>query len=250
MARLDRGAGLTWVSWTLAACFALFCVVLLGLAYSFRREAALRRREVSAQLQSAARWQAELKALQTNWQQRLSVAQRQVLEKTLEFERQKGALERQLQEVTARAQSNRSTAQQTIRDLGAQVRTLEDAVEQLTLRGQERMAELQVRLLHPPAHAPARARGSAVWDPKSQRGLLHVEHLPPPPADRDYQLWLYDARLPLPISGGVVVPAPSGVVHRGFQPVVRLETLTNVALSLERKGGADKPQGTVVLASE
>jgi Anti-sigma-K factor rskA len=92
----------------------------------------------------------------------------------------------------------------------------------------------------------------AVWDPGRQQGVLNVSKLPTLAEDKDYQLWLMDPQYPATpaVSGGVFRVDPENgeakVVFTSGHPM----TVARFAVSLERRGGATKREGPVVLLSQ
>ncbi|MBA3848986.1 MAG: hypothetical protein C0502_03195 [Opitutus sp.] len=148
--------------------------------------------------------------------------------------------QQELAEVTSKmAQSQLAErtllAEGMIAELGRKLRLTEDI-------GRLKVAALAARLPN-----LAEARAIVVWDPALQSGLLVVSHLPAIAGEQDYQIWIHDPRHPTPINGGVFKPGVTGhatVAFKGEQP---LSQAVAFAISLERKGGAPKSEGPVVL---
>jgi anti-sigma-K factor RskA len=185
----------------------------------------------------------------TNFQGRLTDFQRQVLQRTLEFERQKAALENQLKQQTATHEQERATLQRLLEAKTAESQALQEAVAKAVAERKDRLSQIQVFILSPLGESVARTVAAAVWDGTEQRGLIQVEGLAGPPPGQDYQLWIHDPKYPIPISGGLVRADQQGTVRRSFQPLFPIEKASRVTVSLEFKGGAEKPQGKVVLTS-
>jgi anti-sigma-K factor RskA len=99
-------------------------------------------------------------------------------------------------------------------------------------------------------NSPA-ALAVAVWDPTREEGVLAVSRLPALEAAKDYQLWVIDPQYPSPVSGGVFAVDPvSGEAHVVFRADRPVKSIAKFAVSLERKGGAPKPEGPIVLLSQ
>jgi anti-sigma-K factor RskA len=91
----------------------------------------------------------------------------------------------------------------------------------------------------------------AVWDPSRAQGVLEVSKLPALATEKDYQLWVIDAQYPTPVSAGVFVVDPAtGEAHITFRANKPVHAIAKFAVSLERKGGAQSPQGPIVLLSQ
>ena len=91
----------------------------------------------------------------------------------------------------------------------------------------------------------------AVWDPTREQGVLEVSKLPALATEKDYQLWVIDAKYPSPVSAGVFVVDPvSGEAHIVFKTDKPVRSIAKFAVSLERKGGVPKPEGPIVLLSQ
>ncbi|MGH8020976.1 MAG: anti-sigma factor [Opitutaceae bacterium] len=94
------------------------------------------------------------------------------------------------------------------------------------------------------------ARAVCVWDDERQEGLLTVENLPPPPADKDYQLWVVDPSYGTPVDGGVFNTSEDGSFRYRFHPNQPIRSANVFAVSLERQGGVPKAEGPMVLMSQ
>lgn len=242
--------------WMLATCFAACCVLLLAIGFMQRRdtlETRQRLEDITARAaaldqQLASAWDESHRSA-TNFQGRLTDFQRQVLQRTLEFERQKAALEKQLKEQTATHEQERATLRRLLEARTAESQTLQEAVAQAVGENKDRLAQVQVFLLSPAGEAAARTVAAAVWDGAAQRGMLQAEGLPAPPPGRDYQLWIRDPKYPIPLSAGLVKVPRTGTVQGRFQPSFPIEKATKLFVTLEPKGGAEQPQGPVVLTS-
>jgi hypothetical protein len=132
--------------------------------------------------------------------------------------------------------------------------------ERLISRGQiESLREAQsaaevtgltvVSLISRLADAPA-ASAIAVWNPITQEGVLDARKLPTLSLDQDYQLWIFDGQNPNAVDGGVFQVDPAnGGQHYAFKASLPMKGATGFEVSRERKGGATKAEGPLVLSS-
>lgn len=247
---------LLWAPWVLAFGFAVCCVVVLVMANKLRHETAtaqLRLAEMSRKAgdlaDQLAAWQGDTQARATNFQAFLTNFQRQILQKTLELERQKNALESQLKEKASTAERERDTLQRQLDSRLAENQTLQAALTKMLTERQDRLAPLRILLLTPVDDLAPAGLAAVLWDGSIQRGMFQIQNLLPPPPGQDYQLWLHDPKYPIPISAGILPPAERGTLRYSFKPVFPIENLTQASVSLERKGGSAKQQGRVELSS-
>jgi anti-sigma-K factor RskA len=99
-------------------------------------------------------------------------------------------------------------------------------------------------------NSPA-ALAVAVWDPAREQGVLEVSKLPALASEKDYQLWVIDDKYPSPVSAGVFAVDPAtGMAHVVFRADRPVRAIAKFAVSLERKGGAPRPEGPIVLISQ
>jgi anti-sigma-K factor RskA len=78
------------------------------------------------------------------------------------------------------------------------------------------------------------AKVSVYWNGKNQRTFLRIENLPPPPSDKQYQLWaLADGK---PIDAGVFDTATEAI-----QTMKTIGVAQAFAITLEKKGGSASP---------
>lgn len=94
--------------------------------------------------------------------------------------------------------------------------------------------------------------GKIVWAPDERRAILQMAHLPPPPADKDYQLWLIKEE-ESPISAGVFNFDESS--RDLFFKVDALDAdpspeANAFAVTLEPEGGMPQPTGDMFLLGE
>ena len=253
--RREPNSWVALIPWVLAAGFALCCVVLLALAFALRREIQQAERRLEESRRNAADLRRQVNSANeesrtnaTNFQARLADFQRLTLQRTAESERAKRALQDELQTKTAALARERSEFQRRLTAKAGDIQALEEAVAKVTLENKERLTHLNVLLLRPTADASS-AIGVVVWDRPQQRGLVRVENLGTAPPGQDHQLWLHDPKYPIPISAGVLPAVKNGSMRHGFKPLFTIEHLTKVTVTLERRGGVDKPQGKVVMES-
>jgi hypothetical protein len=118
------------------------------------------------------------------------------------------------------------------------------------LRQQADVSRLKITSLAPQAGNSPQARAIAVWNPDRQEGVLVVSQLPALAPDKDYQLWVIDPQYPIPVDGGVfTVDEKTGDARLDFKPGKTVAGTATFAVSLERKGGAPKAEGPMVLIS-
>lgn len=94
--------------------------------------------------------------------------------------------------------------------------------------------------------APEGAAATFVHSNDHDRGVLVVNGLPPLEADQDYQLWLFHDGTP--VSGGVLRVDDDGVTT--FEAEAPVNGAEQVAVTVERAGGVEQPQGPVVMSGE
>lgn len=126
-------------------------------------------------------------------------------------------------------------AEQMITDLGNKLRKSED------------LARLKVTALASLAGNTKEAQVIAVWDPEQQAGLLTMEKLPPINDTQDYQIWVVDPAYKDPVNGGIFHVSADGKIAVPFKPDQPIAKPAAFAVSLEKKGGVAKAEGTIVL---
>ncbi len=118
------------------------------------------------------------------------------------------------------------------------------------LKQQNALADLKIDSLASLVTGTPDARAIAVWNPHTQEGVLTVTKLPALPEGKDYQLWVVDPQYPIPVDGGVFQVDPvTGEARVTFKPNKPVATAAKFAVSLERKGGVPKAEGTMMLLS-
>lgn len=148
--------------------------------------------------------------------------------------------ERQLAETAYKMAQNKLTersllAEKMISDLGNKLRKSED------------LARLKVTALASLAGNTKQAQVIAVWDPEQQSGLLTMDKLPATGDGQDYQIWVVDPAYKDPVSAGVFHLAKDGKIALPFKPEQPITQPAAFAISLEKKGGVEKADGTIVL---
>lgn len=128
----------------------------------------------------------------------------------------------------------------TREDLQAQASRLEQAVSALTAPGTRAVT---LAGLGPAPGASARA----FLDPEKRQLLLFVDHLPPLPAGRTYQLWVIAGKQP-PVSAGTFDVRPDGTARFDARAIPPLAGSVTVAVTEEPAGGVPQPTGPMVLA--
>lgn len=91
--------------------------------------------------------------------------------------------------------------------------------------------------------APKGASVAALWDDRTQTGVLDLSKLPAAPSDKDYQLWILSPDSPQPISAGLISGGTPGAAFKSPRPLTQVAAL---AISLEPKGGSESPRGPVI----
>jgi anti-sigma-K factor RskA len=93
----------------------------------------------------------------------------------------------------------------------------------------------------------SKAVAVTLWDNGRQSGMLVVQKLGALPPDKDYQLWVIDPNAESPIDAGVFKVDADGNLRAGFTAKTAVKAAGKFAVTVERKGGAPKPQGKMVL---
>ncbi len=101
----------------------------------------------------------------------------------------------------------------------------------------------------PAANPSSPAAAMVAYDPDQNTGTLAVKNLPPPPAGRDYQLWIIDRSAGRPLSAGTFKTQPDGTAKIRFSaPPEAHARGEQFAISVEAEGGKPSPEGPVFLA--
>lgn len=129
-------------------------------------------------------------------------------------------------------------AEKMINELGNKLRRAED------------LSRLKISALSSRAAGDEEPSAIAVWDPVQQVGLLVVSKLPATAEARDCQVWITDSASAEPVSGGVFHVPAEGRVTMAFAPDRRVRQAIAFAISVEKKGGAPKAEGPLVLVGK
>jgi anti-sigma-K factor RskA len=92
------------------------------------------------------------------------------------------------------------------------------------------------------------AFGKILWDQETGTAILQVTNLAPPPADKDYQLWVMKGKTPM--SAGVFAVKDTTVSYFKIEnlPMRNPREIAAFAVTLEPKGGVPSPTGAMYLA--
>jgi len=122
--------------------------------------------------------------------------------------------------------------------------------EMAMLQKKNVLAEVTIATLKAQVAAYGTASAVVVWDKNQKNGVLQLEKLPPPASGKDYQLWVIDPKIPQPVSAGVLAVPNEGLIRTSFHPVTPIESAGAFAISLEKAGGAPKPEGQIILVGK
>ncbi|MEO6182896.1 MAG: anti-sigma factor [Verrucomicrobiota bacterium] len=148
------------------------------------------------------------------------------------------------QTAAAQLKSELSQLRQQTGELRSQTDSLQNEVA--SLQKKDRLSQMRIAMLSSLLEDSPKAVAVSVWDNEQQKGVLVVENLKPLPTDKDYQLWVIDSKYPSPVDAGVFTVDAKGAVRFQFEPKSRVN-FEKIAVTLERKGGVAKPEGTMVL---
>ena len=87
----------------------------------------------------------------------------------------------------------------------------------------------------------------SVWDNDRQDGVFIVHSLKPPPANKDYQLWVIDPKYAVPVDAGVFHVDAQGSVRVDFRAKKPIVMADKFAVTIENKGGSDLPTTTAMV---
>src|ERR1700722_9918632 len=118
------------------------------------------------------------------------------------------------------------------------------------LRSKNVLAEVQIATLKAQVTAYETASAVVVWDKDQKNGVLQLDKLPPPASGKDYQLWVIDPKIAQPVSAGVLAVPNNGLIRASFHPVSPIESAAAFAISVEKAGGAAKPEGQIILVGK
>jgi len=112
------------------------------------------------------------------------------------------------------------------------------------------LSELKIATLKAQIAAYKGATAVVVWDKEQKKGVLQLDKLPPPGQGKDYQLWVIDSKKPQPVSAGILSVPNDGLIRTSFHPAVPVESADAFAISVEKAGGAPKPEGQIILVGK
>ncbi len=92
--------------------------------------------------------------------------------------------------------------------------------------------------------AVPKARGR-VFSSRARGILFSATGLPALPPNQSYQLWLKTKAAPVTV--GVVTAGPDGTATAGFDPIDGTPEAAGFMVTVESRGGADAPSGTITL---
>jgi anti-sigma-K factor RskA len=118
------------------------------------------------------------------------------------------------------------------------------------LRSKNVLAEVQIATLKAQVTAYETASAVVVWDKDQKSGVLQLDKLPPPASGKDYQLWVIDPKIAQPVSAGVLAVPNNGLIRTSFHPTAPIESAAAFAISIEKAGGAPKPEGQIILVGK
>lgn len=161
------------------------------------------------------------------------------LEETLknmrdEFERKKAALNTEIDTLRKR-------------ESDAQTRITQLVTEAEEMKKQDAQSQLQITTLRSEVWEYRRAEMTVVWDARRAQGALLLEKMPKVEDGRDYQLWIVDPKQPEAVGAGVVSVDDKGSARTAFKPATPVAGAAKFMISVEKKGGAEKKEGPVVL---
>ncbi len=111
-------------------------------------------------------------------------------------------------------------------------------VQVASLKNRDALKEVQTVLLAPQPGAPTGSEVTVLWDQRKQAGVLDLSKLPPPPAEKNYQLWVITADSPQPVNAGVLATDGPRAAFRAPRTASQVAAL---AISLEPLGGSQSP---------
>jgi anti-sigma-K factor RskA len=179
----------------------------------------------------------------------------------LERTRLRDRIEQVSQELAAVSQKNAQVSQEltAVSQKNAQVSQELTAVSQKNAKAAEELAalqkrnffaEMQIATLKAQVSAYGTASAVVVWDKNQKSGVLQLDKLPPAAKGKDYQLWVIDPKIPQPVSAGVLAVTNDGLIRTSFHPTAPIGSAAAFAISIEKSGGASKPEGQIILVGK
>ena len=158
-------------------------------------------------------------------------------EKNTEASRELVALQQKNTEASRELVALQQKIAQSERDLAA-------------LKEKNVLSELKIATLKAQIAAYKGATAVVVWDKEQKKGVLQLDKLPPPGQGKDYQLWVIDPKKPQPVSAGILSVPNDGLIRTSFHPAAPVESADAFAISVEKAGGASKPEGQIILVGK
>jgi anti-sigma-K factor RskA len=133
-----------------------------------------------------------------------------------------------------------------LQEIGADMRERIASLEE-----RDDFSTMRIATLSAQVSAYEKALAIVVFDSDEQQGIVQVDQLPVPAADRDYQLWVLEPGGRPPVSAGLVpVPPGGGITRIAFKPAKAVPEIDAFAISVEPKGGSEQPRGQVVFVGK
>lgn len=133
------------------------------------------------------------------------------------------------------------------RETEAQARIAQLVAEAEAMKEQDAQSQLRISSVQSEIWEYRRAEMIVVWDARRKQGALLLDKMPKVEAGKDYQLWIVDPKQPEAVSAGVVSVDDKGAAKIAFKPAADVGDTVKFAISVEKKGGAEKKEGPVVL---
>jgi anti-sigma-K factor RskA len=133
------------------------------------------------------------------------------------------------------------------RESEAQARIAQLVTETEEMKKQDAQSQLRISSLQSEIWEYRRAEMIVVWDARRKQGALLMDKMPKVEAGKDYQLWIVDPKQSEPVSAGVVSVDDKGAAKIAFKPAADVGDNVKFTISVEKKGGAEKKVGLVVL---
>jgi anti-sigma-K factor RskA len=144
----------------------------------------------------------------------------------------------------ARLRRQREDLRSLSAQLAGKLQSAETELAQRVLRARVLESD-DVRMLTLGGQGPQPgAQGRVFWSPKARRGVLVAGNLAPLPADRQYELWVFQKGKP--VAAGVFDVDAEGRVAFESKDFPEAEA-QNFAVTVEPRGGVPAPTGPIVL---
>ncbi|MFN2384796.1 MAG: anti-sigma factor domain-containing protein [Thermoanaerobaculia bacterium] len=133
----------------------------------------------------------------------------------------------------------------TAAELASRLRSAEAELARRDLRARVLESD-DVRMLFLGGRDPQpRAQGKVFWSDTARRGFVVVGNLQPLPADRQYQLWVFERGKP--VDAGVFDVDAEGRALFESKDLSGISGAENFAVTIEPRGGLPQPSGPIVL---